>query len=229
MTKTEEFNKAVQLYHSSFYKYTYVISTCIILLQLVSLYRVPWKMTTSMLKLLFCFLIAYILTDFIGGIVHIYADQNSNYNSKFGPLIAVFHLHHKKTRYTPRNIFKVYFYENGYKVWLLVYLIVLVFLQSYYTIPPYLYFILVSIGILSSIAEVSHYLCHNMSSHPIVKQLQHYRILLPQTHHKQHHIHDNINYAFLNGVTDPILNIIAKKYSSGYKNTTDLHYKEYIT
>ena len=46
-------------------------------------------------------------------------------------------------------------------------------------------------------------------------------------HHKHHHLSDNINYAFLNGITDPILNKIALYLYNGYKNNADLHVLAY--
>jgi hypothetical protein len=52
-------------------------------------------------------------------------------------------------------------------------------------------------------------------------------LLLSKRHHGRHHIEDNVNYAFLNGMSDPLINIIAKKLYPGYKSTTDLHYALY--
>jgi hypothetical protein len=40
---------------------------------------------------------------------------------------------------------------------------------------------------------------------------------------------DNTNYAFLNGITDPLVNLIAQKISNGYKNSTDLHFALYVS
>ena len=45
--------------------------------------------------------------------------------------------------------------------------------------------------------------------------------------HKIHHTQDNINYTFLNGCTDFIVNYFAIKYFNGYKNNIDLHYLKY--
>ena len=82
------------------------------------------------------------------------------------------------------------------------------------------------IGILSSVAEVSHYLCHNGSS-KLVKTLQKYHILLSITHHEHHHQNENQSYAFLNGSSDFILDLIAKKLYSGYKDGSDKHFEHY--
>jgi hypothetical protein len=50
---------------------------------------------------------------------------------------------------------------------------------------------------------------------------------MSKRHHARHHLADNVDYAFLNGLTDPLLNVIAKKLYPGYKDTTDLHYAAY--
>ena len=68
---------------------------------------------------------------------------------------------------------------------------------------------LVSFGILSSVAELSHYWCDSAKTNAFISFLQKYRILLSLKHHRHHHIQDNRNYAFLNGASDPLLNIIA--------------------
>lgn len=86
--------------------------------------------------------------------------------------------------------------------------------------------ILVYSGILSSVAEVSHYLCHTSSS-PLAIRLGNCRIFLGKRHHAVHHLQDNRNYAFLNGLTDPLINAIAVGWGRGYKQHTDLHYAAY--
>ena len=53
------------------------------------------------------------------------------------------------------------------------------------------------------------------------------RILLSKKHHMKHHLKDNTNYAFLNGMTDFSINIIAKHLYNGYKNNSDLHVLAY--
>jgi uncharacterized protein YccT (UPF0319 family) len=53
-------------------------------------------------------------------------------------------------------------------------------------------------------------------------------VLLSRNHHKKHHQNDNQNYAFLNGMSDPILNVVADiLYADGYKNQSDLHFETY--
>ena len=153
-------------------------------------------------------------------------DNNDKYMSLARPFIAAFYIHHKQPVYKDRSPILVYFYENGTKYWLVLYLIFVIYLQKTYKLSLNINFILVGIGILSSISEVSHYLCHN-SNNWITRILQKCYILLPQKHHFIHHKNDNINHAFMNGMTDPILNVIAKNVYGGYVSNTDQHYKYY--
>jgi hypothetical protein len=53
-------------------------------------------------------------------------------------------------------------------------------------------------------------------------------LILSTRYHAWHHREDNVQYTFLNGMTDPLLNLIAKKFYRGYKNTTDTHYATYV-
>ena len=155
-----------------------------------------------------------------------YMDNNENYESIAGPLIANFHLHHKKPRYKDSMILLVYFNETGSKVWLVLYLSIVVILLSLNLVHPVLAYTLTYIGILSSVAEVSHYLSHNGKS-SVVRLLGKLRILLPIRYHARHHLQNNISYAFLNGITDPLIDLIAAKMYAGYKLTTDRHYEKY--
>src|SRR5690606_24423070 len=65
---------------------------------------------------------AYLLADFVNGLVHLYMDRKDDYASPAGPLIANFHLHHQTLRYRDRNLLAVYFIESGSKIWLAGYL-----------------------------------------------------------------------------------------------------------
>ena len=105
----------------------------------------------------------------------------------------------------------IYFNESGPKFWLLPYLASVIAL-SYLGANEVLLTLLIYIGILSSVAEVSHYLCHN-SKATWVRHLQDLGLLLSKKHHNHHHDDDNKNYAFLNGMSDPLINYIAKKYA----------------
>lgn len=169
---------------------------------------------------------AYLAADFVNGLVHLYMDNNDNYGSAAGPLIANFHLHHRTPRYRDSNLFAVYFVETGSKVWLVPYLCAAALLAGQPGLSPVLLYVLAYTGILSSVAEVSHYLAHNSVS-PLAGFLARVRLLLPKRLHARHHMNDNVCYTFLNGVTDPLVDRIAGKYYGGYKNGTDLHYAGY--
>ena len=154
-----------------------------------------------------------------------YMDNNHNYTAMWGSFIASFHLHHKTTKYKDANLLLIYFNESGAKFWLVPYLLIVLWL-SFLGINPFVLLILILIGILSSVAEVSHYLCHNGSS-KLVLLLQKYRILLSESHHQRHHQNENQSYAFLNGSSDFILDLIAKKFYKGYKEGSDKHFEHY--
>ena len=155
-----------------------------------------------------------------------YMDNNDDYESPAGPLVASFHLHHKTPRYITKPLIAVYYHESGSKIWLTFFLVVAVagvWLGAITGVAAYgvMYF-----SILSSVAEVSHYLCHAPSS-GVTRFLGRARILLPVRYHVRHHVEDNVQYAFLNGMTDPLLNVIARILYRGYKTTTDTHYAMY--
>lgn len=204
------------------------VSCLIIVLQIISafnLFSTYQSMNTIHLSL--CFITAYFITDLVNGLVHMYMDNNTEYNSWMGPFVASFHLHHAQPRYINKPLMKIYFFESGTKFWLLLYLIVLCVVQIKVQLPAALNLILVLIAILSSIAELSHYLAHNTNNHRIIKYLQKYHFLLSMKHHSAHHLQDNINYAFLNGFSDPLLNFIARYFYKGYKNNADRHTRAY--
>jgi len=225
--KQHQFNAAMELYETSgVYKLIgKIVSLVNVSLQIYILYLVLPLSIGVPLQLLSLFA-AYLAADFLNGLVHMFMDSNDNYDSPAGPLIAAFHLHHKTPLYKRNNILLVYFNESGAKNWLVGYLLITAILIRTTSIQPVPAFILVYIGILSSVAEVSHYSCH-VSDSRITKYLQYLCLFLSKKHHGQHHIADNVNYAFLNGFTDPLLNLLARNFSRGYKNTTDRHYAAY--
>ncbi|MDE2420315.1 MAG: hypothetical protein KGO49_03915 [Gammaproteobacteria bacterium] len=171
---------------------------------------------------IFAVLAAYVLADFVNGLVHLFMDHNDDYSSIVGPFVASFHLHHDIPRYTDKPLLQVYVDESGYKLWLVFFLLFLSGLFFWHAVAPLLLCIGAYFAVFSSIAEVSHYLCHNSHSR-IVRGLQRFWILLPKKHHMLHHRVDNMNYAFLNGMSDPVINWIATHFYSGYKAKTDLH------
>lgn len=217
----------MELYRSKagYKAFGHLISTTNITLQLYLLYLV-WPLSIGPVWQLVALVVAYLLTDFINGLVHMYMDNNDRYESIDGPLIANFHLHHKTPMYTKRNLLVVYYMETGSKVWLAGYLLLVVALESLFEINSTSLYTLVYIGILSSVAEVSHYLCHSSRS-PVALFLARIGLLLSKRHHAPHHLRDNNGYAFLNGFTDPLLDLIATACCTGYKQHTDLHYAQY--
>jgi sterol desaturase/sphingolipid hydroxylase (fatty acid hydroxylase superfamily) len=225
--KQNQFNAAMDLYErKSVYKLIgKAVSVANVSLQLYLLYLVLTLSIGWPLQL-FSILTAYAAADFLNGLVHMYMDNNDSYDSPAGPLIAAFHLHHKTPLYKKNNIALVYFNESGAKNWLVGYLLIAVLLIKTESMHPVIAYIVVYAGILSSVAEISHYSCHVMDS-GITRALRYAGLFLSKKHHAHHHIRDNVNYAFLNGLTDPLLNVIARTFFSGYKSTTDRHFAAY--
>ncbi|NQV49103.1 MAG: hypothetical protein HQ507_01300 [Candidatus Marinimicrobia bacterium] len=225
--KRAQFNQAIELYNSrtSYASFSKTVATVNVTLQIVLLYLLL-AVDLTVIGMLTAFFMAYILTDFINGLIHMIMDHQASYTAIYGPLEANFHLHHHTPMYTKRALPLVYFHETGAKIWLAVYLLMTLVLLTFSLASPLVLHLLVYIGVLSSIAEVSHYLCHTSES-SAMKFLAGCGILLSRQHHTPHHEQDNRNYAFLNGMSDPLLNWIARKFYSGYKNTTDQHFADY--
>lgn len=201
--------------------FLYINSIAIITLQLFSI-TLLLSINQPFHLLIISAAISYISTDFINGLIHMYMDNNHNYTSIFGPYIAAFHQHHVKIKYTEKSLLAIYFFESGFKFWLAPVLTIVCFLAVNNLIPEPITIGLILFCFFSSFAEVSHFICHNRRS-PSIRFLQKIRILLPVKHHMKHHKEDNKNYAFLNGISDRLINWIAKRLYVGYKKTTDLH------
>lgn len=228
--KRKQFNLAMEQYEKNkIYKMIGKITSLINIIIQLSMIIIIYFNNIS-LNLYFhisILIITYILADLVNGFIHMYMDNNDNYESIFGPLIASFHLHHKKPLYKRNNIILVYFNEAGSKIWLGILSIIFILTFYFFKLSPSIIYFVLYFSLFSSIAEVSHYLCH-VSNSKIADVFRKLGLLLNKKHHGRHHIEDNINYAFLNGVSDPIINIIASKYYKGYKNGTDLHYANYM-
>jgi sterol desaturase/sphingolipid hydroxylase (fatty acid hydroxylase superfamily) len=226
--KQKQFNAAMELYEKGgIYKIIgKTVSAVNVSLQLYLLYLV-FPLSIGLPFQIFSFCAACLAADFINGLVHMFMDSNDSYDSPAGPLIAAFHLHHRTPLYKKSNILLVYFNESGSKIWLAGYLLTAAVLIGTSPVDPVLSSIIAYTGILSSVAEVSHYCCHVTDSR-MARYLRYLGLFLSKKHHGRHHLADNVNYAFLNGFTDPLLNVIARQYSRGYKNTTDRHYAAYI-
>jgi len=225
--KQQQFNAAMALYTScaGYQLFGTAVSVANVSLQVWLLWQI-WPLAIGPVNQLIAILVAWVLADFINGLVHMYMDGNDAYDSLAGPLIANFHLHHKTPLYSKKPLPVVYFVESGSKIWLVPFLAAVAILTTVDGFNPLLLHLLVYTGILSSVAEVSHYLCHTSRS-PIAMVLGNCGIFLSKRHHALHHLRDNVGYAFLNGLTDPVINLIAARFSSGYKQNTDLHYATY--
>ncbi|HAM39254.1 MAG TPA: hypothetical protein DCP53_07690 [Elusimicrobia bacterium] len=186
-----------------------------------------FQQSIGLLRQVLTFAVAYIIADFVNGLVHMYMDNNDDYESFAGPLIASFHLHHRRPLYKQKSIFAVYYYETGSKIWLVFILMAAVAGVLQGIVTGVAAYVLLYFCILSSVAEVSHYFCHTPQP-KFVRLLGKAGVLLSIHYHTRHHTEDNVRYAFLNAMTDPLLNIMAKIMYSGYKNTTDMHYACYI-
>lgn len=226
--KQLQFNAAMLRYRTQgrYQVFNRFISLANVSLQCYLLYRI-WHLHVEFIWQVLSLVLAFVLTDFINGVVHMMMDNNDRYDSVFGPFIANFHLHHKVMQYKRRNLLVVYFNETGSKVWLVGYLLGVLALLPVAEVYPVTLHVLVYLGVLSSLAEVSHYLCHSSDS-PLAMFFARINLLLPKRHHACHHLEDNKNYAFLNGLSDPVLNLIAAALYPGYKRTTDMHYAQYV-
>jgi sterol desaturase/sphingolipid hydroxylase (fatty acid hydroxylase superfamily) len=226
--KQQQFNCAMEIFNSrkSYRLLGIAVSIINVSLQLYLLVRI-WPQSIGAGWQLFSLFVAYLVADFINGLVHMFMDNSDNYDSFAGPLFANFHLHHKIPQYKKHILPIVYFTESGSKNWLVGYLLVVLLLAGVPGVSPLLLHILVYVGILSSCAEVSHYLCHTSTSRT-AGFLANCGLLLSKRHHAEHHLRDNCNYAFLNGWTDPLLNFIASTCCNGYKQRSDLHYAQYV-
>jgi hypothetical protein len=225
--KQEQFNTAMGLYATKpiFKSFTKLISTLNIALQIYLLFLIS-RIAIAATWQMIAFFTAFILADFLNGLVHMYMDNNDEYDSLAGPLIANFHMHHKTPMYKANPLLLVYFNEAGSKIWLVVYLLIISLIIGMFQPSSFIAHLLVYVGILSCVAEVSHYLCHSSTS-SLALFLGRFGMLLPKRHHAQHHLKDNTNYAFLNGISDPLINLIARRFYAGYKDTTDLHFANY--
>ncbi|MBI5211364.1 MAG: hypothetical protein HY927_15425 [Elusimicrobia bacterium] len=225
--KQKQFNAAMGLYESKgiYRSFGNLVAVANVSLQAFLLFRALghsiglWRQMAALAA-------AYLAADSVNGLVHMYMDHNDDYDSLAGPLIANFHLHHKVPLYKDSYPPVVYFVETRSKVWLVPCLAATAWLSYRPGINPVLLYALVYAGILSSVAEVSHYLAHNSTS-PVAGILARAGLLLPKRHHARHHAGDNLGYAFLNGITNPLLDMIARTCCSGYKNGTDLHFARY--
>lgn len=225
--KQKQFNAAMELYENrgGYKLFGKFVAAANISLQVFLLLRVS-GLSAGPAGQLAAVAGAYLLADFVNGLVHLYADHMDDYESLWGPLTANFHLHHKRPRYKDNSLPVMYFNESGSKVWLAPCLCALAWLSFQQGVNPVLLYTLVYAGILSSVAEISHYLAHNSNS-PAAAFLARAGLLLGKRRHARHHLEDNVSYTFLNAFTDPLVDALAARFYTGYKNGTDLHYAKY--
>ncbi len=223
-SKQAQFNAALTRYeHEFIYKRIGpLVSATNVGLQGLLIY-LAWPQALGWRGQLLAVALAALAADFINGLMHMVVDNDDRYDTVAGPLIAAFHLHHKVPTYRIRPLPLVYFNESGSKIWLVVFLAGAASLIAAGISPPPFSWFLAYVGIWSSVAEVSHYMCHVPQSGS-ARWLQRSGLFVSRQHHSLHHSQDNQNYAFLNGLTDPLLNVIARNLYRGYKNTTDQHY-----
>jgi hypothetical protein len=228
--KINEFTQAIKKYQQCGYKnFEILVSFLIVTLQMITLLNLMCTFNTNAFFFILALYTSFIVADFVNGLVHMFMDNNTHYTSIVGPFVAAFHLHHVKYNYLPRTPVRVYFDESGTKFWLLGYLIFLLIIQSTLNLSSFFNTGLVAFGIFSSIAELSHYWCHNATEkNKLIIWLQNHHILLSKAHHQAHHRQDNTQYAFLNGATDLLINLIARYCYKGYKNYADKHTNAYM-
>lgn len=226
--KQDNFNKAMELYHSrKRYRLTGKLAAFINISLQVVLLTLVWSLELTITSQVLAVVMAFVLTDFLNGLIHMVMDNNESYDRFYGPFVANFHLHHQTPKYVQRPLAMVYFNETGSKLWLVPFQVLVLVLVLQQGLGAFTLHVLVYICILSSIAEVSHYLSHTSTSN-VVRWLGNAGILLSWKHHRRHHSDNNTNYAFLNGMSDPLINWLARSFYTGYKQTTDQHYVHYV-
>lgn len=225
--KVRQFNEAIARYEGRrrYQVFGLLVATTIAVCEVVLMFQVL-VLPIDLLGILVVAVVAYMLADFVNGMVHLWMDNNDDYTSLVGPLVAQFHLHHRTPRYRRKPLVVVYFVEGGSKIWLAILLVAVVAGLSW--LPVWLVQFFALFAVFSSLAEVSHYLCHTSNS-KVAGFLGNIRILLPKHHLERHHRQDNRSYCFLNGLSDPLIDWIAARFFRGYKQGTDLHYAQYVS
>ena len=195
--KIKEYEVAIEKYKNIpwYIRIEFFFSIIVITLQIATTVKLFQQYdSTNIFAIIITFFISYFLTDFINGFVHMTIDNNDHYSSIVGPFVAAFHLHHVNLTYQNKHPLKIYFYESGHKIWLVFYLMIIFTTQFFVHLNFCLNLCLVSIGVLSSISELSHFWCHNKKqTNRFIRLLQKNHILLSMHHHKFHHQQDNIN------------------------------------
>ena len=147
--KVSEFSSAIEKYNtfSLYTEFETILAIVVVALQALSMINlVQTYHFQGRASLIFVLILAYLVTDFFNGLVHMIVDNNTNYTSKVGPFIAAFHMHHHTLKYKEKHALKIYFTESGHKFWLVIYLILLTSSQKYMTLDSNLNLGLVAFG-----------------------------------------------------------------------------------
>lgn len=216
-------HRALDAYHRQS-GYTWLrraVSGLVLLGQFVLLFQ-SWLAPTGWLAGALALVLAWLLADLINGLIHLWMDHNQQYSGWAGPLVAAFHLHHRRPRYEEKPLWRVYVHESGFKLWLPPILGLVWLADATLGLPPVLLRLLAAFALFSSLAELSHFICHNRDGKGW-RLLARMGLLLDRRHHARHHREDNVSYAFLNGWSDRLIDWLAARAFSGYKQGTDLH------
>lgn len=153
-------------------------------------------------------ILAYVLTDFVNGIIHMIVDNLTYDKGDIGALITGFHTHHDKDNGIIRD--KKYkhihpFISNvGSKHWLAI----LLYISLRIKLDERVHLGLFMFGVFSIFAEYSHYASHTIKDNSLINVLRRLGVMLKPDYHMIHHDHGEY-YAFLNGMTDPLINYIS--------------------
>jgi len=219
----EACHRALRRYHGDrFYRHLGRAVSAAVLLGQAALIMASTMHPTGWLAGMLAFLAALFVADLVNGLVHMWMDHNARYTGWSGPLVAAFHLHHLRLRYEEKALWRVYVHESGFKLWLPPTLALLMAAHLWLDFPPVVLRFSACFAVLSSVAELSHFLCHNRDA-GLPRRLGRLGLLLDKGRHARHHREDNVSYAFLNGWSNPILDWVAARVYAGYKQGTDLH------
>lgn len=158
---------------------------------------------------LIVFLIAYVYTDLLSGVLHIILDNERSLNlSIVSSLARGFQEHHR----TPNTIHEMSLYDHLYTM----------HLPLVMAFPPVVlmnfnmgYFVYLNFVIMLHLMQMAHRWAHMPSSrvHFIVKFLQHVGLLVSRKNHLTHH--DNVyntNFCIMNGWFNAPLNFAVRKF-----------------
>lgn len=202
-SKRREYREALRRYREEpFYARLGGLVSATVLAGQAGLLALSLQDTLGWVSALLALALAWPLADLMGGVVHLLMDHHDRYTGQLGPLVAAFHLHHQQPRYEEKPLARVYIHESGFKLWLPFFLAAGLGLGLAGWVDGLPLRLWAWTGILSSVAELSHFLVH-ARRRPWADRLAAMGLLLSRHHHARHHREDNVGYAFLNGWSDP--------------------------